>query len=198
MGRLRKPGREKAAQLLAEGRLSDQKVADLVGVSRQTLFDWKTKDPAFGAHLQELLKKSSEEALKYGIARRETRIAVQQELQSKLLTVIDERAKDAQDNGSTVPGMKTGLVCKTIKGIGKGEDFQVVEVYETDTPTVKALLALHEQAAKETGQFVEAEVKVKHDLATVIAEARKRVAEAKTASGTRLFTSKGGTSERVN
>jgi len=42
-----------------------------------------------------------------------------------------------------------------LKGIGKGDDFQVVEVYEVDTGTVKEIRALQQQVAEELGQRVE-------------------------------------------
>jgi hypothetical protein len=72
----------------------------------------------------------------------ERRLAVQNEAHNKLLTVISERAKDPELQA--VAGGKTGLVYKTVKGIGKGEDFRVVEQYQTDTDTIKAILAIHE------------------------------------------------------
>lgn len=174
MGRLTKAGRERAAQLLAEGHLSDEKISELLGIARRSLADLKKK-PDFDARVNELVRLFAQESLKFGIARRETRISVQQELQSKLLTVIDERAKEAREANSTVPGMRTGLVCRTLKGIGKGSDFQVVETFETDVSTVKALVALHELAAREMGQFVESELKAKSGLAEMIADARRRV-----------------------
>jgi hypothetical protein len=101
-----------------------------------------------------------DKALKEGKSRRERRLSVQNEVHSKLLTVIYERAKDAELQ--SVPGGKTGIVCKTIKGIGKGDDFRVVEQFQTDTDTIKALLAIHEQTAKELGQVVE-----RHEVAQV-------------------------------
>lgn len=167
--RLKSGKRERAAILLAEDQLSDQQIANSIGVSRQSIVRWK-KNKRFAERVAELNEIMCEQALKHGIARRETRVAVQHELQSKLLTVIAERAADAELQG--VPGGKTGLVCKTVKGIGKGDDFRVVEVFETDTPTVKALLALHEQAAKEMGQIVE-----RHEVADVSANTFKTDAE---------------------
>lgn len=200
MGRLRKPGREKAALLLAEGHMPDRKIAESIGISNVTLQRWK-HDPQFDARINEIAGELSAEALKYSIARREGRIAVQNDLQNRLMVVIKERAEQAERDGVDIPGMKTGLVCKTLKGIGKGNDFQVVEVYETDTPTVKAVIALHEQAAREMGQFEEAEIKVRANLADVIADARKRVAQSKlpaTSSVNVTIPTKPSTTDRVN
>ena len=70
-----------------------------------------------------------------------------------MLLVIEERAESP--DLADVPGGKTGLVTKTLKGIGSGDDFQVVEIYEVDTGTVKEIRALQEQVAEELGQRVD-------------------------------------------
>lgn len=176
MGRLRKIGRELAAQLVAEGRLTDEKIAAQLGCARRTLTTLKTK-PAFQEHVKAIVAKLAEESLKFSIARREGRLAVQQDMEARLLKIVKERAQDPEL--AAIPGGQTGLICKTIKGIGKGDDFRVVEVYEADVALVKTLVGLHEQAAKEMGQFVESEVKAKIGLADMIAQGRKRVNEAK-------------------
>jgi len=150
--RLKRTRQEKAAILVAEDYQTDEQIAESIGITRKTLFVWKKK-PGFAARVEEIAVLLSEQALKQGISRRERRLAVQNETHNKLLTVIAERAKDAELQ--TVPGGKTGLVIKTVKGIGKGEDFRVVEQYQTDTDTIKAILAIHEQTAKELGQVVE-------------------------------------------
>jgi len=150
---------EKAAILVAEDFQTDEQIAHSIGITRKTLHTWKKK-PGFAARVQEIAAEMCDKALKEGISRRERRLAVQNETHNKLLTVISERAKDA--DLQAVPGGKTGLVCKTVKGIGKGEDFRVVEQYQTDTDTIKAILAIHEQTAKELGQVVE-----RHEVAEV-------------------------------
>jgi hypothetical protein len=45
-----------------------------------------------------------------------------------MLQVIEERG--LSPDLASVPGGKTGLVTRTLKGIGKDDDFQVVEVYD--------------------------------------------------------------------
>jgi hypothetical protein len=157
--RLKRTRQERAAILVAEDYQTDGQIAESIGISRNTLARWKRK-PGFEARVKEIAAELCDKALKEGISRRERRLAVQNEAHNKLLTVIAERAKDAELQA--VPGGKTGLVCKTVKGIGKGEDFRVVEQYQTDTDTIKAILAIHEQTAKELGQIVE-----RHEVAEV-------------------------------
>jgi len=159
MARLKRTRQEKAAILVAEDYQPDAQIAETIGITRMTLGRWKKK-PAFAARVDEISAEICEKALKEGISRREKRLAVQNDTHNKLLVVIQERAKDPELQ--TVPGGKTGLVCKTVKGIGKGDDFRVVEQYATDTDTIKAILSIHEQTAKELGQVVE-----RHEVAEV-------------------------------
>jgi hypothetical protein len=169
--RLRNVKHEEAAQLVSEDRLTDDQIAEKAGVTRKCLHQWKRRK-AFAARVEELTAIWTERALRYGLAKRERRLAVLSDMHNRLLTVIDERAQ--AEEMQTVPGGKTGLVCKSLKGIGKGSDFQVVEVYEADTGILKELRGLQEQIAKELGQAVE-HVSVTVGLAEVIEEARKRV-----------------------
>lgn len=173
--KLRNAKHEEAAQLVSEDRLTDLQIAEKVGISRQQLTRWK-RGKAFAARVEELTAIWSERALKYGLARRERRVSVLCDMHNRLLTVIDERGADAALQA--VPGGKTGLICKTLKGIGKGEDFQVVEVFETDTAILKELRGLQEQISKELGQHVDrSQVDITVGLADVVSEARRRVME---------------------
>ena len=171
--RLRNIKREEAAQLVSEDRLIDAQIAEKVGISRQQLTRWKASK-AFAARVEELGAIWTERALKYGLARREKRVSVLCAMHDKLLAIIEERGQDAALQA--VPGGKTGLVCKTLKGIGKGDDFQVVEVFETDTAILKELRGLQEQISKELGQHVDrSQVDITVGLADVVSEARQRV-----------------------
>lgn len=171
--RLRNAKHEEAAQLVSEDRLTDEQIAEKVGITRKCLWQWR-KRKAFAARVDELTRIWTDRALKYGLARREKRVEVLQDMHNRLLVVIDERSKDAAMQN--VPGGRTGLVCKSLKGIGKGKDFQVVEVFETDTAILKELRGLEEQIAKELGQHVErSAVDITVGLADVVSEARRRV-----------------------
>jgi hypothetical protein len=64
--------------------------------------------------------------------------------------VATEPSKDM----AAVPGGKTGIVTKTLKGIGKGEDFQAIEEYRVDTGTIAEIRDVQKQAAEELGQWI--------------------------------------------
>jgi hypothetical protein len=142
--------REKAAQLVAEDACTDNKIAELVGVSKRTLERWK-RDNAFKTRVDAISEAFAERALKHRLARRDRRLTVVNDLHDKLLQVIAERAADPEL--ADVPGGKTGLITKRLKGIGRGDDFRVVPVYEVDTGTIREIRAIHEQVAGELGQM---------------------------------------------
>ncbi len=83
--------RERAAQLIAEDWLSDEKIAGDVGIGRRTLARWKAS-PRFIARVKEISAAFADRALKHALARKERRITVLNDLHEKLLQVIAERA----------------------------------------------------------------------------------------------------------
>jgi hypothetical protein len=143
--------REVAAQLVADDRLTDREIAEQCGIDKATLERWKLQ-PSFKARVQAIIEAYAKRALKRGIARRERRVGVLNDLHNKMLQVIDERAKSK--DMATVPGGKTGIVTKTLKGIGKGEDFQAIEEYRVDTGTIAEIRDVQKQAAEELGQWI--------------------------------------------
>ena len=138
--------------LVAEDRLSDQKIADAVGVDRSTIIRWRD-DAKFSARVRDIVGAFAQRAMKQGLARRERRLQVLADMHDRMLQVIDDRAKAPDLQG--VPGGQTGIVCKQLKGIGKGDNFQVVEVYEVDTGTLKEIRETQQQIADELGQKVQ-------------------------------------------
>ena len=87
------------------------------------------------------------------------------EVHDKLLQVISERALDP--DFADVPGGKTGLVVKNVKGIGRG----AIEVFEVDTATVRELRAVQQQVAEELGQHIQ-RVSINEGLSEAAMDAR--------------------------
>lgn len=150
--RLTNQKREQAAQLIAEDRFVDIKIAEKCGITERTLTNWKN-DEEFKTRVAELVDAFSRRALKYALARRERRVTVLNDLHERMLQVIDERAQNPEMVG--VPGGITGLIVRNIKSVGKGEDFQLIDVYEVDTALIREIRATQELVAKELGQSVE-------------------------------------------
>jgi hypothetical protein len=151
--------REQAAQLVAEDRFPDVRIAEICDISEACLSKWK-KRPEFAERVKELTGIYGERVLKYGLARRERRLAVLSEIHDKILTLIDARARDAEM--AATPGGSTGLLVKTNKFSRVGKTLQVYEEFRADIGLLKELRAIQEQTARELGQWRE-----KHELSGV-------------------------------
>ena len=143
---------ELAAVLVAEDKLTDQQIADQLGITRVTLHFWKT-NPKFQARVAELVAEFRRSVLNRGIAVKANRVATLQDLERRLLMVVEERASDP--SMAPVPGGKSGFLVRRLKGIGRGDDYRTVEEYESDVGLSKEIREVGKQAAKECGQWVE-------------------------------------------
>lgn len=143
---------EEASQLIAEGELTYQAIADKFGVAKSTVFRW-TKHPEFAARVNEVIDDFRSEIRRRGLAILERRVESVNDRWRRLQVVVQERANSPEM--IDVPGGSSGLLVKSLKGIGGGDDFQVVETYEVDTGLLKSILDLEKQAAQELGQWTE-------------------------------------------
>ncbi|MCX6022370.1 MAG: phBC6A51 family helix-turn-helix protein [Chloroflexi bacterium] len=144
--------KEDAALLVAEDKLSDEKIAASCGVSDKTLRRWKA-DPAFRERVDQHLQAWREAIKAKGIAERQNRVDAANDRHQRLQRIIDARAEDADMSG--VPGGDTGLLVRQMRGIGKGDDFERVDEYTVDTGLLDAMLKLEKQVAQDLGQWVE-------------------------------------------
>lgn len=150
--------RAEAAAAIAEGRLTIAEIAEIAGVNRRQLARWRERQE-FEDRIQELMAQMDQAVQCRGIARKVRRIEELDARWDKMRRVIEERAasSDMQD----VAGGKTGLLVKTLKGIGGGDNWSQVEEYEVDVALLKELREHEKQAAQELGQWTE-----KKDLTT--------------------------------
>jgi transcriptional regulator with XRE-family HTH domain len=167
--------RARAAVLLAEDDLTDEQIAAMVGVTRRTLARWKTNSD-FAALVGDHVGELQAAMLRLTVAKKRERMKVLDRLHEKLLTVIDERAEEyaalAEQQAAepdtkrvyrqvfggsgTVPaGGGTGLIVRQLKVVGAGPMAREIEEFAVDTGLVREIRAVHEQAAKELGQWVE-------------------------------------------
>lgn len=166
--------RSQAAILVAEDELSNVDIAAAVGVSRQALDKWK-RSPEFTAQVAHHIEDLNRAMLRLDIAKKRKRVSRLDVMEKKLWQIVEERASDyvakAQDVGDgdrakamyrelfgideQPAGGGTGFITKTIKQIGAGRTAQLISEFGVATDIVKTIMALHEQAAKELGQWVE-------------------------------------------
>lgn len=141
-----------AARLLAEDELTDREVAARAGVSERQLYRWK-REPAFAARVRALVAELGELSTRRAIGRRARRLRALDERWQALQRVAAERGADPGMAG--VPGGATGLLVRTVRGVGSGPNFRVVEEYEVDAALLRELRDHERQAAQELGQWVE-------------------------------------------
>lgn len=146
--------REDAAELLAEDEFTDTEIAELVGVTRATLYNWK-QIQSFADRVQVLTRGFGDAINRRVIAKLVRRLDAQQKRWFALQQVIAERSEDL--DMQTVPGGRTGLLVRRLKMVGENE----VTEYEVDTGTLKALLDIEREVAAQLGQRQET-VRVKH------------------------------------
>jgi len=144
--------RVRAAQLVAEGQLTDEQIAADIKIGRATLHRWKL-EPIFQARISQITEQMAEAIRKKGIRLRENRLAKLDAITTKLEQVFEERAKralevseDAESPG-LVTELKTGLVLIQHKRYGTE--------YVVDTPALREYREYMKQAAIEVGEWTE-------------------------------------------
>lgn len=180
------PRHEDAAFLVAEDRLTDQQIADQIGISKRTLETWK-KSPAFKAKVNEYLKQFCQLVKEVGIGSVEARLRALDKDFNRLEAVIKSRAKRYQEQshkaeeenseaGKAMAALAPKGAPKPPPTIAPPEEaltgvvvFELVptkngniERWTVDTGTIAEKRNLMQQAAKELGQWKErAEVEVR-------------------------------------
>lgn len=144
--------RTQAAQLVAYGELSVGQIAAKVGVTPRALYEWR-QAPEFAARVDEVIEEVKASLRRRAISHSERRVDRLNRDWLKLQSVIEARANDPRL--ADVPGGDTGHIVHNVKGVGRGEDFQLVDLYEVDTATLKELREIEKQAAQELGQWSE-------------------------------------------
>jgi hypothetical protein len=122
--------------LLAEDRLPERDIAQVVGVGRTQLWRWKRK-PEFAELVQLLTQEITQSALSRGIAQKRNRVRALDERSRRLEQLARERAQDM----ANVPGGSSGYLTRRIKSIGSGKSARVVEEYEVDGTLLRQLRA---------------------------------------------------------
>lgn len=140
--------RAKAAQLLADGRLSDEEIALSIEGSRSQLARWK-RHPEFQARVDQIVEETAERLKKQGIRLKENRLAQYQRIVDKMTALIEARGEEMGRTGE-IAGGETGLLVRDYKG----KDAETA-VYAFDASLVRELREHAKQAAVEVGEWTE-------------------------------------------
>lgn len=142
-----------AAELLAARNLTHEEIAQRVGVARSTLWEWR-RIPEFAARVDQITEENRAETRRIGIADKERRLSALNDRWNRMKLVIEERANDPDH--MKAPGGSTGLLVRTLKKIGSGEDAELIEEFAVDTGLLRELREVEKQSAIELGQWDEA------------------------------------------
>lgn len=145
-----------AAQLLADGELTNNAIAERVGVTYQTLWNWRQHED-FAALVRENLARFRDDVRRRGIATPDRRVKALNDRWMRMQRIIEARADDPEY--AEAPGGSTGLLVMTMRQIGSGEDARLVREFAVDVGLLKELREHEKQAAQELGQWTE-----KHDM----------------------------------
>jgi transposase-like protein len=140
-----------AAQLLAESELTYPEIAEKCGVVRQTLYNWR-QQPEFKARVQEEIEEYVAVVRRRGIARLEKRVDALNDRWRRMQRVIEARAQTYADDAH---GAETGLLCRTVRWEGTGDDRRAINEYEFDAALAREMREHEKQAAQELGQWTE-------------------------------------------
>jgi Helix-turn-helix of insertion element transposase len=152
--KLTTPGKivNQAAQLVAEGELTDQVIANELGLERRTLWRWR-RNTRFMAKVDAITDRLNSALARRAIAHKVRRIDRLNRDWLKLQSIMEARANDS--TLANEPGGSTGLLVRTLKTIGQGKTSRVVEEFNVDAALLRELLSIEQQAAKELGQWTD-------------------------------------------
>jgi hypothetical protein len=116
---------------------------------RRTIINWK-KVPEFRARVEEIRAAYKEAIEAASILNKVERVRILEDAIERLQQLIKERAEDP-----TIPdevaGKSTGLLVRSIKGIGRADDYHEIDVYQFDSALLSEMRALLAEARKEAG-----------------------------------------------
>jgi hypothetical protein len=156
---------EKAAGLVAAGKLSLEEIGLKCGVARRTLTGWKTQKD-----FQELVRTAKDawrgKARTGGPNDADRRLSDYKNLRFRIFKAVESRAADPDH--AHIPGHDTGLVSVKYKmqasvDANGNKISTAVPEYEIDSGTVACLLSIDRQAAEDTGQW-----KTKREIAITV------------------------------
>lgn len=137
---------------MAEDRLTNEQIATEIGLTRQSIDAWKLA-PEFQARVAQIVADVRAAVLARGIADKQNRLDLYEDIKTRLVQVVAERAADPTMAG--VPGGRTGMLVRGYKSIGSGESARTLEEYEVDGGLAREIREYAKQAAIEVGDWAE-------------------------------------------
>ena len=151
--------RERAAVMVAAGKLTTGEIASLLEITPRCLQLWKN-EPEFAKRVEENVRQFAREFKNFAITNSVDRVAAKQKRWAAFNGIMDARASAfgglVEDEAVVVePGMDSGLMKKIVTevGSGAGAGKKRVVTFAPDYELSKAMDALEGDVAKELGQI---------------------------------------------
>lgn len=141
---------QRAVVLVVEDRLTNEEIAERIGVARRTIERWKNQ-LGFQAAVKDHKRALETDLSRFDIAVKSKRMAAINNRWQRASDLIDARAEEHKE----APGGKTGLLVHQIKVHGQGKGQIVVDEYAADTALMAEMRQMEKQAAQEAGQWAE-------------------------------------------
>ncbi len=144
--------RDEAAQLVAEGRLTLEAVAEEVGVHRRTISRW-LKEYDFMERVQEVVKEFEDQSRGRLLSQRWGRIEKLIDRAEEIEALFVARRLQQADDPSVAAQIATGHVVRRPKYIGHGKYSERLYEWEADVALLREYRETLKQIAIETGQW---------------------------------------------
>lgn len=144
----------KAAVLVAEDAISNERIAEECGVSSKTLYNWKLL-PEFQAVVREKTQELDDAVSQLQFAKRRGRLEALNAQATDYQTIVKERAEWFGRHEPDVPGGKTGRIIRQEKVIGTGRNAVATTEYALDKGLEAQFDNVLVQIARERGEWLD-------------------------------------------
>lgn len=140
--------RVQAAQLVAQGDLTQAEIAEKLKVGQRSIERW-CADPQFQARVASIVEETAQQIKAQGIRLKENRVKNLQARVDKMLELIEKRGAEMGKNPAEVEiGGATGLLVRAYDRFGN-------LIYKFDAALLREMREHERQAAVELGQWTE-------------------------------------------
>jgi hypothetical protein len=147
--------RQECAMLIARGKMSWDKIAAEVGISRATIWLWY-QQPDFRTRVDEHKAAFAAEIRSRALADTTGRLDSLYQLRERIMKILEER-EARYDGKHDEPGMGSGLMNEsvTIQTDDATHERVIRREYRYESALARDLMALEKQIGQELGQFAE-------------------------------------------
>lgn len=142
----------KAAALVGEDALTNERIATECGITLSTLYKWKTERP-FQEAVRKKVQELDDAVSQLQFAKRRERIRALDQMAQDYVTLVEERAAWFTENEPDIPGGRTGRIVRQERVLGSGKSQVRTTEYVLDKALDQGLRDTFVHIAKERGEW---------------------------------------------